>query len=202
MYATNAFVTHQQQRFVVGDYVQLWLSNLDVVANFIPLDTNGTTAYTGNVYRIMSVPNNNQFTLQVSNNASTPTTGNAKLIAFQYIVMHDIKDGVHRIQMPSELGSSSVTRNALVVMDKFRRNVAGLRVATAQEGDWWASKSLNMGGTIDTPASRILHGTGDPQTAAISAPNGSLYLRTDGDASTTLYVRAGGTWKPLSSYEA
>lgn len=45
----------------------------------------------------------------------------------------------------------------------------------------------------------LLTGTGAPSA---SAPNGSLYLRTDGDASSTLYVRAGGTWKPLSSYEA
>jgi hypothetical protein len=43
----------------------------------------------------------------------------------------------------------------------------------------------------------VLSGSGAPSA---SAPNGSIYLRTDGDASTTLYVRAGGVWEPLVSY--
>jgi hypothetical protein len=39
-------------------------------------------------------------------------------------------------------------------------------------------------------------GTGAPSA---SAPNGSFYLRTDGTADTTLYVRAGGAWTSLTS---
>jgi hypothetical protein len=35
---------------------------------------------------------------------------------------------------------------------------------------------------------------------SISASNGSLFLRTDGDASTTLYIRANGAWEPLAAY--
>jgi hypothetical protein len=41
-------------------------------------------------------------------------------------------------------------------------------------------------------------GSGAPTT---SAPNGSIYLRTDGDASSTVYVRAGDQWRPLGAYE-
>lgn len=41
----------------------------------------------------------------------------------------------------------------------------------------------------------ITTGTGAPSH---SAPNGSVYLRTDGTASTTLYVRAAGSWSALS----
>ena len=41
----------------------------------------------------------------------------------------------------------------------------------------------------------ITTGTGAP---GHSPPNGSLYIRTDGTASTTLYVRAGGAWAALS----
>jgi hypothetical protein len=41
----------------------------------------------------------------------------------------------------------------------------------------------------------ITTGTGAPSH---SAPNGSIYLRTDGTATTTLYVRAGGAWTALS----
>jgi hypothetical protein len=43
----------------------------------------------------------------------------------------------------------------------------------------------------------VLQGTGAPTAIA---PNGSIYLRTDGDASTTLYIRANGAWEPLASY--
>jgi hypothetical protein len=201
---TAVTMSYNNHGFVVGDYVEITLSSnivpLDVVANFIPLDNDGTTHFPTRVYRVMSAPNNNSFTISVSDNAATPTTGTAKLVALQYIVLHDIKDGVHRIQMPSELGSTASNRNALVVMDKFRRNIAGLRVASSQQGDWWSSNSLNIGGTIDSPASRILTGTGAQLSANPTAPNGSLFLRTDGDASTTLYVRASGVWEPLVSY--
>jgi hypothetical protein len=44
----------------------------------------------------------------------------------------------------------------------------------------------------------FLSGSGAPSA---SAPNGSIFLRTDGDASTTIYVRAGGSWKPMASWE-
>jgi hypothetical protein len=43
----------------------------------------------------------------------------------------------------------------------------------------------------------ILSGTGAPSAAS---PNGTIYVRTDGGPSTTLYVRAGGSWAPLASY--
>jgi len=58
------------------------------------------------------------------------------------------------------------------------------------------------GGTIDlsststgTNAPHILCGTGVP---TLSAPNGSIFLRVNGTASTTLYVRAVGAWSALS----
>ena len=44
----------------------------------------------------------------------------------------------------------------------------------------------------NTTAPTITAGTGAPTEAA---PNGSLYLRTDGtDADDSVYVRAGGAW--------
>ena len=45
-------------------------------------------------------------------------------------------------------------------------------------------------------APSIICGTGLPTTSLF--PNGSLYLRIDGTASTTLYVRAAGAWSALS----
>jgi hypothetical protein len=44
----------------------------------------------------------------------------------------------------------------------------------------------------------VLSGSGAPSA---SAPNGSIYLRTDGDPSSTVYVRAGDQWRPLGAYE-
>jgi len=45
-----------------------------------------------------------------------------------------------------------------------------------------------------TALTRISQGTGSPETV-VAAPVGSLYLRLDGGASTTLYVKESGTAK-------
>ena len=58
-------------------------------------------------------------------------------------------------------------------------------------GDVGSAAGLEMGASGPT----ITTGTGAPSH---SAPNGSIYLRTDGTASTTLYVRAAGAWTALS----
>jgi hypothetical protein len=44
----------------------------------------------------------------------------------------------------------------------------------------------------------VLTGPGAP---AETASNGTLYIRTDGGPSTTLYVRANGSWNPLASHQ-
>ena len=56
---------------------------------------------------------------------------------------------------------------------------------------WVPSEGVALGWGGPT----ITSGTGAP---SYSPPNGSVYLRTDGTASTTLYVRAGGAWSALS----
>lgn len=48
--------------------------------------------------------------------------------------------------------------------------------------DWW------LGGA----GQLVLTGTGTPQSV-VTAPVGSIFLRTDGGASTTLYVKESGT---------
>lgn len=58
-------------------------------------------------------------------------------------------------------------------------------------GDVGTSAGLELGSSGPT----ITVGTGAPSH---SAPDGSLYPRTDGTASTTLYVRAAGAWTALS----
>lgn len=58
-------------------------------------------------------------------------------------------------------------------------------------GDVGSTAGLGFGSSGPT----ITSGTGAPSH---SAPNGSIWLRTDGTASTTLYVRAAGAWSALS----
>lgn len=56
--------------------------------------------------------------------------------------------------------------------------------------DLQVNKALGIG------ASSVISGSSVP---SISAPDGSLYLRTDGAADTTLYVRSSGAWTALTS---
>ena len=51
---------------------------------------------------------------------------------------------------------------------------------------------IGIGATAGTKVISIKHGTGSPESA-ITANIGSLYLRTDGGASTVLYVKESGT---------
>lgn len=55
-------------------------------------------------------------------------------------------------------------------------------------GDVGASAGVEMG----TSGPRLMAGTGSPE-GVVSAPVGSLWLRSDGGASTTLYVKQSGT---------
>jgi hypothetical protein len=155
--------------------------------------------YTGSMF--VKTVGTNTFTTTVLNSGVEEGVEKAavRLLVSKIFYLHAIDNGEHYIQMPQDLGESG-SRRALTIRDKQGRNQAGLRVATANTGDWWANNSLNIGGTIDSPSSRILTGTGAQLSANPAAPNGSLFLRTDGDASTTLYVRASGVWEPLVSY--
>jgi hypothetical protein len=157
-----------------------------------PNTTSGNGYYTGAM--IIKSVTTNTFTTTVLDSGGLSGSG-VKLQVCKIFFLHGIDDGEHYIQMPQDLGESG-SRRALTIRDKQGRYQAGLRVATANTGDWWANNSLNIGGTIDNPSARILTGTDAP---SISAPNGSIYLRTGATADTTLYVRAGDAWTPLTS---
>lgn len=58
-----------------------------------------------------------------------------------------------------------------------------------------ATGSVSWENVLQKP---VLTGAGEPTAAA---NNGTIYIRTDGGASTTLYVRAAGAWSPLASYQ-
>jgi hypothetical protein len=179
----------------VGDEILVrYPSGFNSADRLNPNTTAGNGYFTGAMI-IKSVTNNN-FTTTVLDSGGLSGTG-VRLQVCKIFYLHGIDNGEHYIQMPQDLGESG-SRRALTIRDKQGRYQAGLRVATANTGDWWANNSLNIGGTIDSPSSRILTGTGAPSA---TAPNGSIYLRTDGDPSSTVYVRAGDQWRPLGAYE-
>jgi hypothetical protein len=151
---------------------------------------------------------NNSFTVNVANSGATE--GTAVLWTQQYVNLHIINYDEHIFQMPSNAGSIYTydwtdpqnpigDRRAFSIYDRKQDVLATLSVPSENKGTWWVKDQFAAGGTSSVaPAIRILHGTGPPSA---SAPNGSIFLRTDGDASTTIYVRAGGSWKPMASWE-
>lgn len=52
-----------------------------------------------------------------------------------------------------------------------------------------AHQTITLG---TTTGPKVTYGTGSPE-GVVTAPMGSLYLRTDGGASTTLYVKTSGS---------
>ncbi len=194
-YASNG-TTPDSHGLQVGDWIIVQYPAGFNNANRLNMDIsapNGT--FTGAAI-IKSVPSSSTFTITVLNSGGTSGSG-VLLNASKTYNFHAVEEGQHIIQMPMDLGES-VARVGLGIRDKQNRLLTGLRVATANEGEWWTSKQFGLGGTIDAPSAAILVGADAP---AASAPNGSLYLRTNGDSSTTLYVRAAGSWKPLASYD-
>jgi hypothetical protein len=192
---TTATVTSEtDHKLTAGDWVQLIGSGL----TFPEVDGEGfeNSSYNG-VAKVQTVINATQFTL-LCNNAG-PASGSGSLYCMRITDMHTIINNEHRFQMPVNLGWNGTTRLAFGFFDKMKRLVTGIRVAAAGVGDLWASGALRLGGTIGAPTAIISSG---PNAPTENLPNGSLYLRTNGDASTTLYVRSGGAWNPLASYES
>ena len=96
----------------------------------------------------------------------------------------------------TESGSNAGSDLALV-----RRSDAGAQLSLPIIV-WRATGKITVGDVgptagieLGSGGPTITTGTGAPTH---SAPNGSTYHRTDGTASTTLYVRAAGAWSALS----
>jgi hypothetical protein len=90
------------------------------------------------------------------------------------------------------LSQAGTAHGTFIRLQDYSFNAAVVaQVDLNSESDLYAAKNISLG------SSQLLTGTGAPSA---SSPNGSVYLRTDGDASTTLYVRANGTWEPMAAY--
>jgi hypothetical protein len=57
-------------------------------------------------------------------------------------------------------------------------------------------RDLRIEGTLGIRTIKMYSGSGVP---AMSAPTGSVYFRTDGTASNTLYVREAGAWRRVTT---
>jgi hypothetical protein len=62
--------------------------------------------------------------------------------------------------------------------------------------------ALSVNGTVQIGTIQVLTGPGDPgpteERPEITAPNGSIYLRTDGQPYETLWIRSNGSWYAVS----
>jgi hypothetical protein len=92
----------------------------------------------------------------------------------------------NNIEMKAGVGTTFVIPYNSTGTSPFKMNKRLQITATAV-----GTGGIEMGASGPT----ITVGAGAPSH---TPPNGSVYLRTDGTASTTLYVRAAGTWTALS----
>ena len=103
------------------------------------------------------------------------------------------------VSNPANYQKYGISTGSGVANNYFLNNVvtpnrtADLDVGGAP-GNFWTHRSestVYLGDMAVSPVS-ILTGAGSPEGAA-SAPVGSLYLRNDGGANTSLYVKESGT---------
>lgn len=83
------------------------------------------------------------------------------------------------------------TENDTDQMDVRVQNRFDGQLATKTIAEIFAVGTTSVASPITfTSGVQILTGTGDP-TSVVQAPQGSIFLRTDGGAATTLYVKTG-----------
>jgi hypothetical protein len=119
----------------------------------------------------------------ITGSNSTPSIDGIKTLLF-------VNNGVGRI--------SGTTITTAGNSGKIYRIQDYLNLSTVAELNWGSDTSYATNQSIAISSSKIYSGTGAPSALA---PNGSIYLRTDGDPSSTVYVRAGDQWRPLGAYE-
>ena len=94
-------------------------------------------------------------------------------------------------------GSESGDIGSDLEIDRFDSGGGHVNVVVYRSTGRWSFRDVGPTAGLEFGASgpTITTGTGAPSH---SAPDGSTYHRTDGTASTTLYVRAAGAWSALS----
>ena len=172
-----------------GDFV--YLKNANNVSPWLSYNvtTSGDPSFYQGTSMVQSVTDN---TFNITVNDSGPSSGVAHVGKFKLFYFHIVRNGSHKIQMTN----TSVTNNNLAfqLLSHKKQELAGLLVSNSN-AHWWIKDQLRLGGSAQAPAASISSGSGAPSQ---SAPDGSMYMRTDGGDSTTLYVRTGGVWKAVT----
>lgn len=189
--ANNANANHGLK---VGDMVYFGGYTFTTGSGNLAWNNNSNDGAFPPTFTIKTVPTSETFTITVANSGAT--VGSANLHALQYAEFHTIIRDEHRFQIPNTVGNQDLDYRGFSIYDRKKDVVASLAVPSVDKGTWWIKDQFAAGGTVASPSVRILHGADAP---SISAPNGSLYLRTDGAADTTLYVRAASAWTALTS---
>jgi hypothetical protein len=98
----------------------------------------------------------------------------------------------HEIALPSAGGIYPSARpTADAVLAGALADKADTSALTSGLAAKAAVSHAHAAGDLPTPVQRLFSGTGSPE-AAVTAGIGSLYLRTDGGAGTSLYVKESG----------
>lgn len=127
-----------------------------------------------NIYNSSGV---HQFTRQIASNTATVVTIDGTWPA-------GVTDGTYTVFVPTYLGVGDVPWRRLIV--------GGDDVSSGGTGAQRRVIRMGFGTTGGTETLGIFIGSGSPESV-ITANVGSLYLRTDGGATTTLYVKTSGT---------
>jgi hypothetical protein len=181
----------------VGDWIQIYEYTDKVPSGSGNLAVlNATNSIVAGLvsFKVVTITNASTFTIEVADSGAD--SGVLFYKSHKLGRMHTIENNCHRFDLPSTAGDPNNEFRAFSVFDSENNQLAGLRSSQIDDSRWWTRGEIGLGGTIGTPASRILHGADAPD---VSAPDGSIYLRTNGDSNTTLYVRAGGSWTALTS---
>lgn len=101
-----------------------------------------------------------------------------------------VRNNAVTLQTSSSGDTVSFIRGVDSVLVKNTSVIAGNKVRSAGANTYVELKNVYLRGGAD--AGQVLRGLGTPE-AIVTAPVGSLYIRTDGGASTTLYVKESGT---------
>jgi hypothetical protein len=145
---------------------------------------------------------------------NAPTVTGSDTTPANYVVAAGVRDWQHEIPIGYQLVSQYRNGDGLVTCNVFGSVALGASVVRScgvgmnlyiGTSDTWRAGTDNddnamtlQGNVLSVPtgvnigASQIRTGTGSPE-AVVTAPRGSLYLRTDGGAGTTLYVKESGT---------
>jgi len=192
---TATFTTSIAHKLQVGDQVR---PNYGAAQSSLVSDGNPSNVHGNDAFFVKSVPSATSFTITVANSGAA-SGSNLRLQTGRFYWLHGINAGEHVLQIPStipasnELINNTAAKCAFSIQDKQRVRLAGLRAGIATEGEWWSSKSLNVGGTIATPYTTLLTKettltglSGPTASASFFIPAGSIVLGVTARVTTAI----------------